>query len=428
MEDFKEKATILSTEDAFKEADRCLSCPKPRCRELGCPAQIDIPSFIKCLKKRDVDAAYRIIMEYTNLSPICSRVCDYEKQCIGACILNFKKQPIPVGHLERYVQDHKTTELTPCAHFSDQKVAIIGAGPAGISCALELVKNGVHAVVYEKEKHLGGVLAYGIPEYRLPKNVVEEYIAFTKRMGVEYHTKAKVDLAELKKNYDKVFLACGLGQYKSMHIPGEEGIGVYKAGDFLRAVNLKEGYHEGKGIALKGITYVVGAGNVAMDSCRTSLRVGSEKTYIVYRRSIEEAPASKEEIKDAMDEGVIFNFLHNPVEILLKEGKVCAVKCEVMALGEPDESGRKKPVGTGTFETYPCDNVILAIGQNPDSDFTEHLGLATNHGYIVSEDGLSTNDSQVLVGGDIVRGADTVVHAMVDGKKAAQKMLAEFSK
>jgi glutamate synthase (NADPH/NADH) small chain len=428
MEDFKEKATILSTEEAYKEADRCLSCVKPRCRELGCPAQIDIPSFIKCLKKRDVDAAYRIIMEYTNLPPICSRVCDYEKQCIGACILNFKKQPIPVGHLERYVQDHKTVELTPCSNFGKTKVAIIGAGPAGISCALELVKNGVHAVVYEKEKHLGGVLAYGIPEYRLPKAVLEDYLAFTKRMGVDYRTEQNVDIQELKKDYDKVFLACGLGQYKSMHIPGEEGLGVYKAGDFLKAVNLKEGYHEGEGVALKGITYVVGAGNVAMDSCRTSLRVGSDKTYIVYRRSLEEAPASKAEIKDAMDEGVIFNFLHNPVEILLKDGRVNAIKCEVMELGAPDESGRKKPVGTGVYETYPCDNVILAIGQNPDSAFTEHLGLTTDHGYVVSSDGLTTNDPQILVGGDIVRGADTVVHAMVDGKKAAQKILAEQSK
>jgi glutamate synthase (NADPH) small chain len=428
MEDFKEKQQTLSSDEAFKEADRCLSCPKPRCRELGCPAQIDIPSFIKCLKKRDIDGAYRIIMEYSNLSPICSRVCDYSKQCIGACILNFKKQPIPVGHLERFVQDNKTTELTPCEHFLSYHVAIIGAGPAGISCALELVKNGIHATVYEKEKHLGGILAYGIPEYRLPKKDVEAYIAFTKRVGVEYKTEQTVSIEELKKHYDKVFVGCGLGQYKAMHIPGEEGEGVYKAGDFLKAVNLKVSYGEGDGIALKGITYVVGAGNVAMDCCRTSLRVGSSKTVIVYRRSLEEAPASKEEIADAMEEGVVFNFLHNPVEIILKEGRVSAVKCEVMKLGEPDESGRKKPEGTGVFETYPCDNIIMAIGQNPDANFTEHLGLTTNHGYIVSADGISTSDPQVYAGGDIVRGADTVVRSMVDGKKAAQKILADLTK
>jgi glutamate synthase (NADPH) small chain len=426
MEDFSEKQKPLSAEEAFKEADRCLSCPKPRCREFGCPAKIDIPSFIKCLKKRDIDGAYRIIMEYTNLSPICSRVCDYADQCIGNCILNFKKQPIPIGHLERFVQDNKTTELTPVSHFSQERVAVIGSGPAGISCALELVKHGVHAVVYEKEKHLGGILSYGIPEYRLPKALVKEYIDFTKRMGVEYKTEQKVSIEELKKTYDKVFVGCGLGLYKAMHIPGEEGQGVYKAGDFLKAVNLKEGYQEGAGITLKGVTYVVGAGNVAMDCCRTSIRVGSEKTYVVYRRSIEEAPASKEEIADAISEGVVFNFLHNPVEVLLKDGHVTGIRCEVMKLGEPDESGRRKPEGTGVFENYPCDNFILAIGQNPDTDFTEHLGLTTNHGYIVSADGITTSDPQIYAGGDVVRGADTVVRAMVDGKMAAQKILAEL--
>jgi glutamate synthase (NADPH/NADH) small chain len=428
MENFKEKATLLSKDAAFHEADRCLSCPKPRCREFGCPAEIDIPSFIKCLKARDIDGAYRIIMEYSNLSPICSRVCDYEKQCIGNCILNFKKQPIPVGHLERFVQDNKTIELTPCAHFSDHHVAIIGSGPAGISCALELVKNGVHATVYEKEKHPGGLLTYGIPEYRLPKLEVERYIAFTRRMGVEYKMEQNVSLAELKKSYDKVFIGCGLSVYKSLHIPGEEGQGVFQAGSFLKAINEKVAYEEGEGISLKGITYVVGAGNVAMDCCRTSVRLGAEKTYIVYRRTIEEAPASKDEIKDAQDEGVIFNFLHNPVEVLLKDGHVSAIKCEVMKLGEPDESGRKRPEGTGVYETYPCDNLILAIGQGPDTAFTESLGLETNHGYIVSSDGISTSDPNVYAGGDVVRGADTVVRSMVDGKKAAQKILADFAK
>jgi glutamate synthase (NADPH) small chain len=428
MDDFKEKPMPLSQDAAFHEADRCLSCLKPRCREFGCPAQIDIPSFIKCLKARDIDGAYRIIMEYTNLSPICSRVCDYQKQCIGNCILNFKKQPIPVGHLERFVQDNKTSELTPCPHFSDHRVAIIGSGPSGISCALELVKNGIHATVYEKEKHLGGILAYGIPEYRLPKAEVEKYIAFTKRMGVEYVSEAHVSVPELKKSFEKIFVGCGLSEYKSLHIPGEEAKGVYQAGPFLKAVNEKVSYDEGEGIALQGITYVVGAGNVAMDCCRTSVRLGADKTYIVYRRSLEEAPASKDEIKDAQEEGVLFNFLHNPSEIIVKDGHISAIKCEVMKLGEPDESGRKKPEGTGVYETYPCDNLILAIGQGPDTGFTESLGIETNHGYIVSKDGVSTSDPDLYSGGDVVRGADTVVRAMVDGKKAAQKILADFQK
>ena len=428
MEDFKEKQRPLSQEAAFREADRCLSCVKPRCRELGCPAAIDIPSFIKCLKNRDIDGAYRIIMEYTNLSPVCSRVCDYQKQCVGTCILNFKKDPIAVGHLERFVQDNKTTELIPCAHFSSHRVAVIGSGPAGISCALELVKNGVHATVYEKEKHLGGILAYGIPEFRMPKAELERYLAFTKRMGVEYLTEQNAAISELKKHFEKLFIACGLSEYKSLHIPGEEGKGVYKAGPFLKTVNEKISYGEGEGISLRGITYVVGAGNVAMDCCRTSLRLGAEKTHVVYRRSLEEAPASKDELKEAQDEGVIFDFLHNPVEILLTDHRVSGIKCEIMKLGEPDESGRKRPEGTGIYETYLCDNVILAIGQEPNAAFIESLGLNTNHGHIVSGDGVSTSDPDIYAGGDVVRGADTVVRAMVDGKRAAQKILSDLQK
>lgn len=428
MDKFQEVSSTLTPDAAFKEAQRCLSCPKPRCRELGCPAQIDIPAFIKCLKTQDIDGAYRILMEYTNLSPICSRVCDYEKQCIGNCILNFKKMPIQIGPLERFVQDNKTEELKPCANFLPAKIAVVGSGPAGISCALELVKNGIHATVYEKEKHLGGILVYGIPEYRLPKKIVEDYLDFTKRMGVEYRTGVSPNIEDLLKDYDMVFIGCGLGKYKAMHIPGEEGIGVYQAGDFLKKINYQVSYHEGEGIALKGITYVVGAGNVAMDCCRTSVRVGSEKTFIVYRRSLEEAPASKEEINDAMKEGVVFNFLHNPVEILLKDNQVTAVKCEVMKLGEPDESGRRRPEGTGVYETYPCDNIIMAIGQNPDTAYTESLGLTTDHGYIVSSDGITTSNPKILAGGDVVRGADTVVRSMVDGKKAAQKILSIYKK
>lgn len=428
MSDFQEVCPTISPEEANAEADRCLSCPKPRCRELGCPAQIDIPSFIKCLKKRDVDAAYRIIMDYTNLSPICSRVCDYGKQCMGSCILNFKKMPIKIGYLERYVQDRKSIELTPCEHFSDHKVAVIGSGPAGISCALELVKNGVHAVVFEREKHLGGILTYGIPEYRLPKAVVKDYIDFTRRMGVEYHPETEADPQALLQEYDAVFVGCGLALYKAMHIPGEDGAGVYNAGAFLKAVNEHVAFGEGEGVTLKGITYVVGAGNVAMDCCRTSVRVGSEKTFIVYRRSLEEAPASKDEINDAQKEGVIFNFLHNPVEAIHENGKLVAIKCEVMKLGEPDASGRRRPEGTGVYETYPCDNLIMAIGQNPETAFTEKLGVTLNNGYIVSSDGISTSNPRLYAGGDIVRGADTVVRSMVDGKKAAQKILADLAK
>lgn len=427
MLDFKEVGSTMTTNEAIAETAKCLTCPKPRCKMMGCPAELPIPQFIKCLKENDINGAYKLIMEQSNLSPICCRVCDHRKQCMGACVLGIKKEPVKIGPLERYVQDNKTIELEPVSEFKDVHVAIIGSGPAGISCALELVKNGIHATVYEKEPHLGGVMSYGIPEYRLPKKLLNDYIDFTKRMGVEYMVNQNVNPLDLVEKYDKVFVACGLGKYKSLRIPGEDAQGVYGAGEFLKAVNMKVSYNEGEGVSLSGTTYVVGAGNVAMDCCRTSQRVGSSKTVVVYRRSLEEAPASKDELDDAMKEGVEFNFLHNPVEILTKDGKVCGIKCEVMVLGEPDESGRRSPIGSNQYETFECDNVIVAIGQSPDKSFTEKLGIDLNSGYIVSEDGISTSNPKVLAGGDIVRGADTVVRSMVDGKKAAKKIIEEFN-
>lgn len=421
MLDFKEVTRTYTHEEAIKEASRCLNCKVPFCKKNGCPAGLRINEFIACLKNDDVNGAYEILMDGTNLSPICSRVCDHRKQCIGNCIRNKMKtqDPVHVGPLERYVMENKTVELKPVTTWSDKKVAIIGSGPAGISCALELVKNGIHATVYEREKHLGGVMSYGIPEYRLPKKLLNEHIEFTKRMGVNYVTEHEAIPSELLNNYDMVFIGCGLGKYKSLRIPGEDAKGVYSAGDFLKTVNMKESYGEGEGVKLQGITYVVGAGNVAMDCCRTSQRVGSDKTVVVYRRSLEEAPASKDELDDAMAEGVSFNFLHNPVEIITENGKVKAIKCEIMELGEPDESGRRSPVGSGKYEEFKCDNVIVAIGQSPDKNLTEKFGIELNSGYIVSNDGITTSDERILAGGDIVRGADTVVRSMVDGKKAA---------
>ncbi len=427
MVGFEEQIKTLSKDEAFAHADRCLSCPKPRCRDLGCPAHIDIPSFIKKLKERDINGAYEIIMEYTNLSPVCCRICDYEKQCRGHCILNFKKNPIPCGYLERFVQDNKTIELKPIEKWTSYKVAIVGGGPSGLSCALELVKKGIHATVYEKEPHIGGILAYGIPEYRLPKKVVNDYVDFLRRMGVEFVTSCQPDIKKLTQEYDRVFLGIGLGEDKRLHIPGEEGEGVYLANPFLKKVNYFVSYNEGKEVKLSGITYVVGAGNVAMDCCRTSVRVGSSKTVVVYRRAEEQAPASKEEIEDARKEGVEFNFLHNPVEVLLENNKVVGIKCEIMELGEKDASGRASPVGTGKYETFKCDNILVAIGSSPRKGALNDLGLELNHDYVVcKEDGITTSNPKILAGGDLVRGADTVVRAMVDGKAAANKIASEL--
>lgn len=431
MLDFKETTNTYSKEEAINEAKRCLNCKVPFCKKNGCPAGLRINEFIAKIKDEEIDEAYKIIMDGTNLSPICSRVCDHYKQCIGNCIRNKMKtnDPIHVGQLERFVMDNKTIELEPVKEFTNYKVAIIGSGPAGLSCALELAKSGIHSTIFEKEAHAGGVLAYGIPEYRLPKKFLNEHIEFIKRMGVEIvlNHKEEYSIEKLKEEgYSKLFIACGLGKYKTMHIPGEDLEGYVDAGTFLKKVNLHESYNIGDGYPLKGITYVVGAGNVAMDCCRTSQRVGSSETIVVYRRSLEEAPASGEEIKDAMNEGVKFNFLHNPVEIIGENGHIKAIKCEKMELGEPDSSGRRSPQGTGEFEIYPCDNVIMAIGQSPDSKFLEKLDLNLNHGYIEGKDDIYTSNDFILAGGDIVRGADTVVRAMVDGKNAGKAIIKEL--
>lgn len=419
---FEEVTKTISKEEAIKQANLCLNCKVPFCKKNGCPAGLRINEFIFCIKNDDINGAYLILMDGTNLSPICSRVCDHKKQCIGNCVRNKMKtqDPVGVGYLERYVMDNKTIELEKCKNFSDKKVAIIGSGPSGISCALELVKNGIHATVYEREHHLGGVMSYGIPEYRLPKKLLNEHIDFTKRMGVEFITDYEAIPSELLKDYDYVFIGCGLGKYKKLNVKGEEALGVYSAGDFLKKVNLKQSYNEGEGITLSGTTFIVGAGNVAMDCARTSQRVGSSKTIVVYRRSESEAPASLDEIKDAKEEGVIFNFLYNPVEIITDNNKVVGIKCEKMNLGEPDESGRRSPVGSGEFEEFKCNNVIVAIGQMPDSSITQRFEIELNNGYIKSKDGILTSNERILAGGDIVRGADTVVRSMVDGKKAAQ--------
>ena len=424
MLEFKETTKTYTKEEALEEAKRCLNCKKPFCQN-GCPAHLRTNEFIQAIKNDDLALAYKLIMEGTNLSPICSRVCNHYDQCIGNCILNkAKKEPIKVGYLERYVLDNYQGELEQEMLRRDVKIGIIGSGPAGLSCALELVKNGVEAHVYEKDEHLGGILSYGIPEYRLPKALVNKYIDFLKRMGVKFYNNNPKTVEELKKaGYNKVFVGCGLGKYNKMRIPGEDLDGVIDGGTFLRKVNLKEGFNEGEGYKLEGITYVVGAGNVAMDCARCSQRVGSNQTVVVYRRTLDEAPASKEEIRDAKEEGVLFNFLHNPVEVIGENGKVKAIKCEIMELGEEDSSGRRRPVGTGKYETFECDNVLVAIGQSPDDSLNEVFSLNTDHGYIVSSDGISTSDEDVLAGGDIVRGADTVVGAMVDGKNAAKKIL-----
>ncbi len=424
---FEEVNKTLTRDEAFKEAKRCLSCKKPRC-VTGCPASLPIPEFIAKLKEEDIDGAYELILTKSNFSPICSRVCAHEKQCIGNCVLNAKNAPINVGGLERFVNDNKTIKLEKCDHFEDYKVAIIGAGPAGLSCAMELVKNGIHATVFEKEKHAGGVVSYGIPEYRLPKDILENHIETLKALGVEFKFNSdmsNVTIDELKaQGFNKVFVSIGLTGSKKMRVPNEDAIGVYDANQLLRKVNAFVSYNEGESVTLTGKTIVVGAGNVAMDAARTSKRISEDEVLVVYRRTLEEAPASKVELHEAIEEGVKFQFLTNPVEVIADENnKVKALKCEKMILGEPDKTGRPAPVGSGEYETIECSNIIVAIGQDPVKEFTLKNKIETvPAGYIIATED-ETTVTDVYAGGDIVRGADTVVRSMVDGKRVAQKII-----
>lgn len=429
---FNEVTRTMTKEEAMAEANRCLQCKKPMCK-VGCPAGLPIPDFIKCIKEDNLDAAYELIHTMTNLSPICSRVCAHEKQCIGNCIRNKMKtqDPINVGGLERYVGDNASFRLKKVEEFiPDYKVAIIGAGPAGLSCALELAKNGIKSTIFERESYAGGVTAYGIPEYRLPKAILNKHIEMIESMGVEfkYNSDMKdVKVEDLKaQGYNKVFVSVGLTKSKAMRIPGEDALGVVDANSLLKKVNNFVSYGKGEEVKLTGRTIVVGAGNVAMDACRTAVRIGDgSEVMIVYRRSLEEAPASKVELKEAFEEGVVFNFLTNPVEVIKDEnGHIKALKVEKMQLGEPDESGRRSPEGTGVYEELECNNFIVAIGQSPAKDFIAANAIEDNHGYIVASDD-KTSLADVYAGGDIVRGADTVVRSMVDGKRVAQTIVKE---
>ncbi len=429
---FNEVTRTMTKQEAMAEANRCLQCKNPFCKK-GCPAGLPIPDFIKCIKEDRLDDAYELIFTMTNLSPICSRVCAHEKQCIGNCIRNKMKtqDPINVGGLERYVGDNAKFPLKKVDNFVDNyKVAIIGAGPAGLSCALELAKNGIKSTIFERESYAGGVTAYGIPEYRLPKKILNEHIKNIEAMGVEF--KFNSDMKDVKvedlkaQGYNKVFVSVGLTKSKAMRIPGEDAAGVVDANSLLKKVNNYVSYGMGQEVKLTGRTIVVGAGNVAMDACRTAVRIGDgSEVMIVYRRSLEEAPASKVELKEADEEGVVFNFLTNPVEVIKDEnGHIKALKVEKMELGEPDESGRRSPQGTGIYEELECNNFIVAIGQSPAKDFIEANELAQDHGYIVATDD-QTSAADVYAGGDIVRGADTVVRSMVDGKRVAQTIVKE---
>ena len=439
---FDEVALGYTPEMAIGEAQRCLNCKHKPCIS-GCPVGIDIPAFIAEVAKGDILSAYKILSQQTSLPAVCGRVCPQETQCEGKCVRAIKGESVGIGRLERFVADwyreNCSEKPTPTAP-NGKKVAVIGAGPTGLTCAGELAKKGYDVTIFEALHTAGGVLVYGIPEFRLPKDIVKYEIDNLKSMGVKIQTNMVIGkiltIDELfDDGFDAVYIGSGAGLPKFMGIPGESLKGVYSANEYLTRVNLMKAYlPNGKTPIRKSRNVaVVGGGNVAMDAARSAKRLGAENVYIVYRRGMQELPARLEEIEHAQEEGIIFKTLTNPVEVLGDEnGEVCGIKCVEMTLGEPDASGRRRPVVKENSEfVMDIDTMIMSIGTSPNpliSSTTE--GLQTDKwGCIITngEDGLTTR-SKVYAGGDAVTGAATVILAMGAGKQAAaaiDKMLCE---
>lgn len=431
---FNEVALGYNEEQALVEASRCLQCPKPQCVS-GCPVEIDIPAFIKLMKDKQFDEAITKIKEKNCLPAICGRVCPQEEQCQKLCVLGKVGDPVSIGRLERFLADWERQTGIVCSEktpSTGKRVAIIGAGPAGLTAAADLVKLGHEVVVFEALHYPGGVLMYGIPEFRLPKSIVQAEAEYVKKLGVEIRANCLVGrtftIPELlKTGFDAVFIGTGAGLPQFLGIPGENLGGIYSANEFLIRVNLMKAYKFpecdtpikiGKKVA------VIGGGNVAMDSARSALRLGAEEVCIVYRRSREELPARKEEIENAEEEGIACKFLANPVRFIGDEkGWVKAMECVCMELGPPDASGRRRPIRIkGSEFVMDVDTVIVAIGRTPNpiiQSTTEGLQV-TKWGTIVADENGKTNIEGVYAGGDIVTGEATVISAMGAGKKASK--------
>ncbi len=431
---FDEVATGYTAEMAMEEASRCINCKNKPCMT-GCPVNVPIPGFIEKVAAGDFEAAYEIITSENALPAICGRVCPQENQCEGKCIRGIKGEAVSIGRLERFVADYhmqngKKQELN--IEKNGKKVAVVGSGPAGITCAGELAKKGYDVTIFEALHKAGGVLSYGIPEFRLPKSLVAKELENVTDMGVKIETNVVIgrsltvdDLFE--RGFDAVFLGTGAGLPNFLRIPGENLLGVYSANEFLTRVNLMKGYKKdavptpvkvGKKVA------VVGAGNVAMDAARTAKRLGAEEVYIVYRRGAEEVPARAEEVEHAKEEGVIFKLLNNPVAIHGEDGWVKGIEVVEQQLGEPDASGRRRPEPIeGSNYVIDVETVVIAIGQSPNPlirQTTEGLETQKWGGIIVEEETNETTRKNVYAGGDVVTGAATVILAMGAGKKAAK--------
>ena len=447
---FSEVALGYTKETAMDEAMRCLNCKNMPCVQ-GCPVKIHIPEFIEKIKEGEFEQAYQIISKSSSLPAVCGRVCPQETQCESKCIRGVKGESVGIGRLERFVADwHNTycTEEPVRPEPKGHRVAIVGSGPSGLTCAGDLAKKGYDVTVYEALHTAGGVLVYGIPEFRLPKAIVAKEVETLEKLGVHIETNVVIgktltidELFEM--GYEAIFIGSGAGLPNFMNIPGESLKGVYSANEFLTRSNLMKAYLDKPvtPIMKGGNVAVVGGGNVAMDAARTALRLGADKVYIVYRRSMEELPARREEVEHAEEEGIEFRLLCNPVEILgynnpenprdPKNGFVTGMRCVKMELGDPDAKGRRRPVEIPNSEfEIEVDTVVMSIGTSPNpliKSTTEGLSVNPRGGIIVNEDGLTSRNA-VYAGGDAVTGAATVISAMGAGKTAAKAIDEYLSK
>jgi len=432
---FKEVPYGYSQETAIEEAKRCLQCKNKPCMQ-GCPVEIDIPDFIKEIAKGNFDEAVKILKQKTNLPAVCGRVCPYEEQCEGKCTLLKIGEPVAIGRLERFLADYernKGVKTPKKPKLTGKKVAVVGAGPAGLTCAGDLAKMGYSVTIFEAFHAPGGVLMYGIPEFRLPKEIVNSEVDYIKKLGVEIKYDVVVGktitIQELENDFDAIFIGTGAGLPRFLNIPGENLDGVYSANEYLTRVNMMKAYKFPEfdtPVKIGDTVATFGAGNVAMDCARTSLRLGAKKSYIIYRRSDKEMPARNEEIEHAKEEGVIFKLLTNPVKFISdKDGHIIAVECVEMKLGEPDDSGRRRPIAIkdSNFK-IKIDTALIAIGQSPNPLIPQsYEGLETEKwGNIKTDENGKTSVEGIFAGGDIATGAATVILAMGAGKKAAKSI------
>ena len=431
---FLEVALGYTQEQALDEAKRCLNCKNKPCVS-GCPVNIHIPDFIQKVAQGDFEGAYQVITQSSSLPAVCGRVCPQESQCEQKCVRGIKGEPVAIGRLERFVADwHNahTCEAPQRPAPNGHKVAVVGSGPAGLTCAGDLAKKGYEVTVFEALHTAGGVLVYGIPEFRLPKAIVQKEIDGLKALGVKVETNMVIGRVLsvdelLEQGFEAVFIGSGAGLPRFMNIPGENLKGVYSANEFLTRVNLMKAYLPGSDTPIQHArrVAVVGGGNVAMDAARCAKRLGAEEVFIVYRRSEKELPARAEEVEHAKEEGIVFHLLNNPTKILGDEqGNVTGMECVRMELGEPDASGRRRPVEVpGSEFVLEVDSVIMAIGTSPNpliKSTTQGLEAQKWGGIIVNEETGLTSREGVYAGGDAVTGAATVILAMGAGKTAAQ--------